>query len=1074
MPDGGLWVGYWFGGVSLIKDGKVSNYGEREGLPSRAVLAFARDRRGTIWIAAGRDGLARLEGTHWKKIGADWGFTESANTVFVDRSGTVWVGTTSQVEYLTEGATRFQMAADNLKIVMRFSEAPDGTLWMAETNRGVRPVPLPWRKNSNQAPEIVAGSQAITFDDKGSLWIASLGDGIIRIPYPERQGPAKLKKSDTRLERLTHQADLSADYVYCVLQDREGNIWFGTNGGVDQYRQSPIVSFRLSVDASVSALVPGDTGSLWVTSVGPAYIAQLRSDAATFQLMGPYIDCAYRDPDGVIWLAAPDFIARLDDKRLGPTDSNSKRVAYRYHSGISVWSYRENVALRKLVKVRQLDLPTQSGVTVNSQSRVKAMTSDASGRLWISMQSGTFRLEESGWSSLESLGGPGGTAKSAFRDSEGRIWFGFIGTVAMLEANKVTVFSGADGVRVGAVTSIQEEGSRIWIGGESGLQYFAGNRFQSVESADSGTLDGISGIIADTGKGLWLATGKGVTLIAEPELQGLNVSNHKVVLRTFGLLDGLTAAVHADLASPLIARTSDGRIWFATTKGLVWIDPNRILSNPVPPRVVIESLVANGRQYNASTTLKLPARTKSLQIVYTATSLTIPERVRFRYKLDGQDKEWQEPGTRREAVYTNLDPGSYSFHVVACNNDGVWNEAGASFGFSIAPAYYQTNWFRALYVVVFLALLWVAYQARVRQLRNEEKKFREAVETMPASAFIAMPNGQRTFVNSRWMEYTGLTEERALGWGWEAAVHPDDLRRVLKTWQESPASGNALEYEERLRRGSDGAYRWFQTRAVPVRDKRGKIVKWYGVINDIEDRKRAEQLQADLAHVNRVSTMGELTASLAHEIKQPIGAAVTNAEACARLLDRDQPDVPEAREAALEMAKDARRAAHIIDRVRSLYRKGSSQIDTLDVTEVVGEMLLLLHNEANRHSVSMRTDLGDGLPRVRADRVQLQQVLMNLMLNGIQAMAETGGVLTIKARLDHDGRVLISVSDTGVGLPAEKAEQIFEAFFSTKPEGSGMGLAISRSIIESHGGRVWATANSGKGASFHFTLLTAA
>ena len=223
-----------------------------------------------------------------------------------------------------------------------------------------------------------------------------------------------------------------------------------------------------------------------------------------------------------------------------------------------------------------------------------------------------------------------------------------------------------------------------------------------------------------------------------------------------------------------------------------------------------------------------------------------------------------------------------------------------------------------------------------------------------------MPDGQRTFVNSRWVEYTGLTEKQALGWGWQAAVHPNDLSRALKTWQEAQASGNTLEYEARLLRSTDGDYRWFQTRAVPVRDKRGKIVKWYGVINDIEDRKRVEQLQADLAHVNRVSTMGELTASLAHEIKQPIGAAVTNAEACARFLDRDQPDVLEAREAALEMAKDARRAAHIIDRVRSLYRKGSSQMDTVDVNEVIGEMLLILHNEANRHSVNIVPTLPKG------------------------------------------------------------------------------------------------------------------
>jgi signal transduction histidine kinase len=279
-----------------------------------------------------------------------------------------------------------------------------------------------------------------------------------------------------------------------------------------------------------------------------------------------------------------------------------------------------------------------------------------------------------------------------------------------------------------------------------------------------------------------------------------------------------------------------------------------------------------------------------------------------------------------------------------------------------------------------------------------------------------------------------------------------------------------LEYEARLRRGTDGKYHWFQTRAVPVRDKRGKLIKWYGVTNDIEDRKRAEKLQADFAHVNRVSTMGELTASLAHEIKQPIGAAVTNAEACARLLDPVQPDVLEAREAALEMAKDARRAANIIDRVRSLYRQGCSQMDTVDVGEVIGEMLLILRNEAIRHFVDIRTDVAEGLPKVIADRVQLQQVFMNLMLNGIQAMEKTGGVLTVKVQLRQDGQVQISVSDTGVGLPADEADRIFDAFFTTKPEGSGMGLAISRSIIESHGGGVWASANSGKGATFHFTL----
>jgi PAS domain S-box-containing protein len=237
------------------------------------------------------------------------------------------------------------------------------------------------------------------------------------------------------------------------------------------------------------------------------------------------------------------------------------------------------------------------------------------------------------------------------------------------------------------------------------------------------------------------------------------------------------------------------------------------------------------------------------------------------------------------------------------------------------------------------------------------------------------------------------------------------------------------------------------------------------------ERERLRQQLGHLAHLNRVSTMGELTASLAHEIKQPIGAAVTNAEACLRLLVRKQPDLPEAQEAALEMVKDARRAAAIIDRVRSLYRRGSSHLEAVDVNEIIDEMIDMLRDEADRHSVTLRTDLTEGLPRVIADRVQLQQVLMNLALNGIEAMGvDAAGELSIKSQLAENSRPLISVTDTGEGLPNGRTDRIFDAFFTTKPQGTGLGLAIARSIVESHGGSIWATANSGSGATFYFTI----
>jgi PAS domain S-box-containing protein len=386
------------------------------------------------------------------------------------------------------------------------------------------------------------------------------------------------------------------------------------------------------------------------------------------------------------------------------------------------------------------------------------------------------------------------------------------------------------------------------------------------------------------------------------------------------------------------------------------------------------------------------------------------------------------------------------------------------------PQFWQTWWFLLLATLTSATIVAAYFIQRVVLLAGAEKRFRELIETMPAMAIITRSDGRCTFVNREWVKFTGLTVEQMGESGWEAAVHPQDLSQVVSKWRESLASGKPLEHETRIRRAADGTCRWFLMRAVPLRDKHGKILKWCGAATDIEGRKRAEQLQADLAQINRMNTMSELAASLAHEIKQPIGAAVTNAEVCIRLLDRDEPDLPDARDAALEMTRDARRAADIIDRVRLLYEKGRSQLELVDISEVIAEMLTMLRDQASRHAVTMRADAGAGTIRVMADRVQLQQVFMNLMVNGIEAMRESGGELSIRSQVSDEGHLLISISDTGVGLPAERTDEIFNAFFTTKSQGTGLGLAITRSIVESHGGRVWATPNSGRGTTFYFTL----
>jgi PAS domain S-box-containing protein len=484
-------------------------------------------------------------------------------------------------------------------------------------------------------------------------------------------------------------------------------------------------------------------------------------------------------------------------------------------------------------------------------------------------------------------------------------------------------------------------------------------------------------------------------------------------------------------------------------------------------------------------------------------------------------------------------------------------------------------------------------------LQQSEDRLRLVIDTIPAHVWSARPDGSIDFINQRFLEFFGRSMEDILGWGWGSLVHPDDLTRLVGQWQAAVATGEPMESEARLRR-MDGEYRWLLIRNVPLRDKLGNIVSWYGTAIDIEERHRAEdalrqsegflaeaqrlsktgsfgwsvstgeirwseetfrifqydramkptlelilervhpddalhvkqaiesastyerdfqlqyrlvmpdssvkyvhvvahalndesdrivlgavmdvterkraeealrEAQANLARVSRVTTMGELTASLAHEIRQPIAAAGTDARTCLRWLRRDEPDVAEAREAASRVVGDVTRAADIISSISLLFKKGALQRELVDVNELIQEMIVLLRSEANRYSISIRIELAQNLPKVMADRVQLQQVFMNLMLNGIDAMKGTTeeGELTIKSEGD-DGQVLVSVSDTGMGLPPEQAEQIFKAFFTTKDQGTGMGLPISRSIIESHGGHLWATGASGRGATFQFTL----
>jgi len=362
-------------------------------------------------------------------------------------------------------------------------------------------------------------------------------------------------------------------------------------------------------------------------------------------------------------------------------------------------------------------------------------------------------------------------------------------------------------------------------------------------------------------------------------------------------------------------------------------------------------------------------------------------------------------------------------------------------------------------------------------IRQNESELRHILDFTPQQVAVLGADRSRIYSNQAMLDYLGLSLQEWQSGDPRNFVHPDDFERMMSRDHSEFLRGRPHEIELRLL-GTGGSYRWFLVRYSPLRDEQGRITRWYLAGTDIEDRKEAEEwsrrAQADLAHANRVITMGELTASIAHEVNQPIAASLTNARTCLRWLAGDSPNVEEAREAAMRIVQDQTRAAEIISRIRLLFKKGTAQRELVDINEVIREMIILLRGETARYFISIQTQLTTDLPRVMGDRVQLQQVLMNLTINGIDAMADLDGTreLVITSQPAADGHLIVSVSDTGVGLPPERANHIFDAFYSTKPHGTGMGLRISRSIVESHGGRLWADENTPRGASFHFTLPT--
>jgi PAS domain S-box-containing protein len=1086
------------------------------GLPGGAVHAIAQSPDGYLWISTDK-GLVRFDGFTFLPVPPKSLLPQNDPILglITDSEGDLWVRMQTagilrynrgKFESLASGpnATVTQVTAiarENAAGIL-LSDLVSGTLRL---RRGKLDRVAPAHILPGAAPALSIAETA-----SGKIWLGTLGAGLLYLengrairvtqgltekkincllPVGDRDlwvgtDHGLFRWSGTGFRRVESRPSLHDQPVLTMLRDRDSNIWVGTTQGLLRINASG-TSFTeqegLQRAGPVNTLFEDREGNLWVGSAmglerirDSAFITYSTDKGLSSNASGP----VYVDGEDRAWFAPEKGgLYWRKDGRVQPVEPElfEKDVIYsiagRDHE---IWIGRRQGGLTHLVyRGGTITTKTYSRTNGLDQNSVYATYLGRDGAVWAgTLSGGISRLKDGKFTTYTTTDGlASNTISSVLEGHDGTIWFGTPNGLSAFSNGKWRTYSLQDGLPSDNVNCLFEDSAgALWIGTSAGLAYFEMGWMHALQDVPESLHEQIVGMAEDKSGRFWIATSNHVLRVPRDKLQSGVVTAADV--REYGQADGLESTEGVKRSRSVVS-DSAGRIWFSLSSGLSVVNPSQIPDNSVPALPRIEAITADNNTANLDAPIRIPSSPRRITFEYTGLSLAMPGRIRFRYFLEGFDTTWSQPVAAREAVYTNLGPGPYRFRLVAANSEGLWNGPETAIALNVAPAYYQTYWFRLSCIAVFIVLLWAVYQTRVHQLQEQEKKFREAVESMPALAFVVDPKGNRTFMNRGWLEYTGLSPEEASVSGWEKTIHSDDLNRIIERMRASATTGQPLDYEARLRRGSDGVYRWFLIRAVPLRDKRGKIVKWCGAATDIEDRKRAEQLQADLTHISRVNAMGELVASISHELAQPIMASTVNAKASLRWLQRDPPELTRVREGTEKIVEAGTLASNIIDRLRSLYKKAPPKQELVAINEVVGEMAGMMRGEARGHGVSIRIILKEDLPVTVTDRVQLQQVLMNLMLNGIEAMKDTGGVLTVTSQLGEDGQIQISIHDTGPGLPMGKIDRIFDAFFTTKPQGSGMGLAISKSIVEHQGGRLWASGEGGCGATFHFTLPAA-
>ena len=679
--DGTLWIGT-LDGLASWKDGKLTQYPETAG---QIVTTLLEDREGMVWVGTFGNPIGRLcaiRRGNTQCYGEDGSFGQGMFSLFEDSNGNLWAGTTTGLWRWKPGPPKLYRMSELTPDILGLAEGENGVL-LINMKGGLRQL-----VNGKTEPyPPLAGRKfppgKLLRDRDGGLWIATQGQSLLHV-------------HQERADVFTPSEGLSSDLIDTVFEDREGNIWVATQNGLDRFRDFavPTISVKQGLsNAYVVSILAASDKNVWLGtrdglnrwSDGQLTIYHKRNG-----LPDDKVESLFEDDSGRMWVSTPRGVAYLDNGRFLPVSG----------------------------------LPTA----------VTSITGDSAGNVWISDElQGLFHLvrrhliEQVPWAKL----GIKSPARALAADpSGGGLWLGsFAGGVTYFKDGQVRGSYGVtDGLGEGRVDALQfgRDGT-LWASTQGGLSRIKNGRIATLTSKNGLPCDTVHWMMEDDDHSVWLYTACGLVRIARPELDGWITDPQRMIRATvFDSSDGVRGSSVSSGKSPTVAKSADGKLWFLPWDGVSVIDPGHLPVNNIPPPVQIEQITADRKTYwqnlsgdASSSPPRLPPLVRDLTIDYTALSLVVPEKVRFRVKLEGWDRDWKDAGNERKAVYSNLPPRKYRFRVMACNNSGVWNEAGTFLDFSIVPAYYQTRWFQALCVAAFLALLWALYQLRIQQLRHQ-------------------------------------------------------------------------------------------------------------------------------------------------------------------------------------------------------------------------------------------------------------------------------------------------------------------------------------------------------------------